>query len=534
MSIEIEKSYCFDDFTLDLRRGCLRAGDRDIELRPKSFEALRYLVENAGRLVPKDELIKAVWPKIVVSDESLARCVSDIRVALGDNRQNIIKTVPRRGYLFASAASVAAQGGQELQDTTAATAAASELMTPPRFSLVVLPFVNLSGDSEHDFLADVITDGITMYLSRMRDAFVIARTTAATYKGRATDIRKVGQELGIRYALEGSVQVAGPLARVSAQLIDVESGAHLWADRFDANHSDRLQMQDYVITRLARALQIELMRVESGRIAHDVLTKPGAEELSLRGEAIFSRYGPSRAEAEEAFTLCERALEINHDDVRALSILTEKYATRVTGMQSTNRSADIAMAEQYASRALALDPNSYHAHHARARVLIAQKRAEEALIEAEHSLRLNPSFIPTYLDLCQANLMLGFGEKTIEHAATAMRLSPPDPYLYVFYAQEGLGHIMLGQDALAVASLRRAVANNPYFPSPFAYLTAALALSGQDDEARSVLKQYLSLGATKTKTITDWKAMSYSDHPVYLAFRERIHDGLRKAGMVED
>ena len=167
-------------------------------------------------------------------------------------------------------------------------------------------------------------------------------------------------------------------------------------------------------------------------------------------------------------------------------------------------------------------------------MLVAQKRAEEALIEAEHSLRLNPSFIPTYLDLCQANLMLGLGERTIEHAGTAMRLSPPDPYLYVFYAQEGLGHIMLQQDLLAVACLRRAVANNPYFPSPFAYLTAALALSGEDSQARAVLNQYLSLSATKTRTIVDWKSMSYSDHPAYLAFRERIHDGLRKAGMPEE
>jgi TolB-like protein len=531
MSTGLEKSYCFEGFTLDLRRGCLRAGDRDIELRPKGFEALRYLVENAGRLVAKEELIKAVWPKVIVSDESLARAVSDVRVALGDERQSIIKTVPRRGYLFASA--ITAEGNQDVPEVVAAAAAVSRSGTPPRFSVVVLPFVNLSGDPAQDILADVITDGVTTYLSRMRDAFVIARTTAATYKGRAADVRNIGQELGVRYALEGSMQSAGARARVSAQLIDVESGAHLWADRFDANHADRLQMQDDIITRLARALQIELMRVESGRVTRETSSRSSAEDLSLRGEAIFSRYGPSRAEAEDAFALCEQALEINGSDVRALSILSEKYATRVTGMQSSNRSADIALAEQYASRALALDPDSYHARHARARVLIAQKRAEEALIEAEHSLRLNPSFIPTYLDLCQVNLMLGLGEKTIEHAAMAMRLSPPDPYLYVFYAQEGLGHIMLEHDTPAVACLRRAVANNPYFPSPFAYLTAALALSGQDGEARTILRQYLSLSATKTRTIADWKAMSYSDHPAYLAFRERIHDGLRKAGMPE-
>jgi tetratricopeptide (TPR) repeat protein len=202
-------------------------------------------------------------------------------------------------------------------------------------------------------------------------------------------------------------------------------------------------------------------------------------------------------------------------------------------MQSIDRASDVALAEHYATRALVVDPNSYHAHHAKARVLVAQKRADEALIAAEHSLRLNPGFMPTYLDLCQANLMLGFGDKTVEYAERAIRLSPPDPYLYVFYAQQGLGHIMLREDALAVSSLRRAVANNPQFPTPFAYLTAALALSGDVAEARAILGQYLALSSTTTRTIADWKAMSYSDDPKYLAFRERIHEGLRKVGMPE-
>jgi adenylate cyclase len=214
--------------------------------------------------------------------------------------------------------------------------------------------------------------------------------------------------------------------------------------------------------------------------------------------------------------------------------LAEKFATRVTGMQSTDRESDIRDADELVSRALAIDPNSYHAHHAKARVLVAQKRAEEAMIEAEHSLRLNPSFIPTYLDLCQSNLMLGLPEKTIECADRAMRLSPPDPYLYVFYAQEGLGHVMLHQDDRAIVCLRRAVANNPKFPSPIAYLAAILALTGQQRDARETLKRYFSLRGTKTRTIACWSAMAYSDNPIYLAFRQRIYEGLREAGMPEE
>jgi TolB-like protein/Tfp pilus assembly protein PilF len=533
-----EQIFLFERYTLDLRRGCLRTDGREIELRPKSFEVLRYLVENAGRLVSKGELIEAVWPRITVADESLARCVSDVRSALDDGDQRIIKTLPRRGYLFAAPVSRVAPDridrtdGDAVDQDEAAVPTKTGLRTPaPRFSLVVLPFANLSGDSTQDHLADVITEGLTTNLSRIRDAFVISRSTALTFKGKAVDVRRIGRELGVRYVLEGSEQHSGSRVRVSAQLIDVETGAHLWADRFDADRADLLQMQDDIVTRLARALQIELAAVEAAR------THPGgsnAEDLALHGEAIFLRYGPSRIELDAAYELCERALAIDSDNVRALSILAERYATRLTGMQSTDREADIRLAEEFASRALAADPNSYHAHHAKARSLIAQKRAEEAIIEAQRSLRLNPSFIPTYLDFCQANLALGLPEKTIEYADRAMRLSPPDPYLYVFYAQEGLAHIMLGRDDRAVVCLRRAVANNPRFPSPVAYLAAALALTGQEAEARQVLRQYLSLPGAKTRTIAAWRAMAYSDNPIYLAFRDRIHEGLRQAGMPEE
>jgi TolB-like protein/cytochrome c-type biogenesis protein CcmH/NrfG len=527
-----ETTLCFDRFFLDLKRGSLRADDREIELRPKSFEVLRYLVENAGRLVPKDELMRAVWPNVNVTDESVARCVSDVRSALGDDDQRIIKTQLRRGYLFA--ATVSTPAAERPTAGAASRKGATSGKQAPRFSLVVLPFANLTGDGKEDHLADVITEGLTTYLSRIRDAFVIARSTASTYKRKDVDARQVGRELGVRYVLEGSEQHSDARVRVSAQLIDVETGAHLWADRFDADRADLLQMQDDIVTRLARALQIELAAVEAARAPQMHSANPNAEDLALHAEAIFLRYGPSRGESEATLDLCTRALQLDADNVRALSILAEWYATRLTGMQSADREADIRRADHFASRALAVDPSSYHAHHAKARSLIAQKRSEEAIIEAERSLRLNPGFIPTYLDFCQANLALGLPEKTIEYADRAMRLSPPDPYVYVFYAQEGLAHIMLNQDGRAVASLRRAVANNPAFPTPVAYLTAALALSGQEGEARETLAQYLSLPDTKTRTIAAWKEMAYSNNPTYRAFRDRIHDGLRKAGMPEE
>jgi TolB-like protein/cytochrome c-type biogenesis protein CcmH/NrfG len=521
------KTFLFSGYRLDLRRGSLSASDCEIALRPKSFEVLRYLVENAGRLVPKDELISTVWPNVTVADEALARCVSDVRSALNDNDQSIIKTIPRRGYLFT--ATVALDGIS--RDSVTAAPIGIAIRPAPPFSLVVLPFVSLSGDPAHNYLADVITEGLTSFLSRIRDAFVIARSTALTYKGKTVDARLVGRELGVRYVLEGSEQRSGNRIRVSAQLIDVETGAHLWADRFDADYVDLLQAQDEIVTRLARALQIELTALESARIPPDTAEGHGAEDLALAGEAIYLRYGPSRRESEPGFQLCERALAIDPNNVRALGILAEKTTMRVTGMQSIDRDADIRRSEELVTRALAADPNSYHAHHAKARLLVAQKRAEEALIEAERSLRLNPGYIPSYLVLCQANLMLGLPKHAIEHARKVKRLSPPDPYLYVFHTQEGLAHLMLGEDDLALACLRQAVANNPEFPAASGYLVAALALAGKVPEAREQLAHYLALPDSRIKTVEGWRRMAYSEHPAYLALRERIYNGLQQAGM---
>lgn len=531
MQLSSGKIFCFREFTLDLRRGCLRTGEREIELRPKSFEVLRYLVENAGRLVPKDEIIKAVWPNVTVTDESLTRCVSDIRLALNDIGQTAIRTVTRRGYIFEAPVSVGLpnQEPDENAERPRANDAGAFAAKPPggRFSLIVLPFVNLSGGQDH--LADAITEGLTTYLSRIRDAFIISRSIAMTYKGNAIDVRRVGRELGVRYVLEGSEQHTGSLVRVSAHLIDVETGAHLWAERFDAGYVDLLQAQDEIVTRLARALQIELTVLESARTS--VGAAASAEDIALAGEAIYLRYGPSRRESEQGYRLCERALAIDPNNVRALGILAEQTTMAVTGMQSIDRDADIRRSEELVLRALAADANSYHAHHAKARLLVAQGRAEEALIEAERSLRLNPGYIPSYLVLCQANLMLGLASNAIEHARKVKRLSPPDPYLYVFHTQEGLAHIMLGEDDLAVACLRQAVANNPEFPASSGYLVAALALAGNAKEARAQFAHYLSLPDARLKTVAGWRRMAYSQHPAYLALRERIYSGLQEAGM---
>jgi len=518
------KAYGFERYVLDLRRGCLRNADREVELRPKSFHVLEYLVKNAGRLVAKEELIKAVWPHVVVTDESLTRCVSEVRSALDDSEQQIIRTVPRRGYVLAVPVVAASTPDQKAPFTG----------DRPRLSIVVLPFADLTGDSGQRYLADAITEGLTAYLSRIRDSFVIARSTASTYQARALDVKRIGRELGVRYVLEGSEQRTATRVRVNVRLVDAASGVHVWADQFDVDSSDLFQMQDAIVTRLARALHIELAEVEAARVAQARSIPADAENLALRAEAIFLRYGANRPETEGAYALCEQALETDRSNLRALCILAMRFAFRITSAQSTDFDGDMRRAEEYAARARAADPNSYQAHQANARVLLARSRPEEAVAEAEHSLSLNPGFIPAYLDLATANLYLCRPETVIDYARTAMRLSPADPYVDNFHAHAGRAYFMQERYDHAVESMRRPVAMNPEFPLHHRFLAASLAQNGQDVDAHEAMKRYLSLSGTKIRTVAAYAALPPpSRHRTYLLYRKHLIEGVTKAGMPE-
>jgi adenylate cyclase len=407
-----------------------------------------------------------------------------------------------------------------------------ELTTPaPRLSMVVLPFTNLSGDPAQDYLADVLTEELTTSLARIHGGFVIARSTAFTYKGKPLDVKQVGRDLGVRYVLEGSEQRGGNRVRVRAQLIDAETGSHLWADQFDADRADLLQMQDEIVTRLARALQLQLPVVSAARVARTRAASPDAEDLALHCEAVVNQT-PGGLHTD--YGLCERALEIDPRNVRALAIMADKYASLVANLQSTDRQADIREADELVSRVLAIDPSNYVAHWVKAKILYTQKRGEEALVEAKAALDLNPSYIPAYAGICVANFALGRFEEVIASADTAIRLSPRDPGLFSFYYMKGISYFALRQDATAIDWLRRSAAITEGFPNTQATLAAVLALSGYDAEGRATLKRYLSLSGTRARTITEWKAQLSSDNPGWLAYRERLYEGLRKAGMPEE
>ena len=304
----------------------------------------------------------------------------------------------------------------------------------PRLSIVVLPFANLSGDPAKDYLADVITEELTTALSRIHRVFVIARSTAFTYKGKPIDVKQIGKDLGVRYALEGSVQPGDSKVRVTAQFIDAETGAHLWADQFDADRSNLLEMQDEIVVRLSRALLFQFLAVDIARVNR---TRPGnldAQDLAMRCLADFAA-GPKNWAS--AFSLCDRALQLDPRNVLALTISAYLIIIPVILAQSDDPIAATRRADELVSRALAIDPNDDFAHVVKAWVLMAQNRHEEAIVEAERSLALNPSNVDAYAAIGVANNFLCRPDRVMEAIDKANRLSPRDPGLWGFYEIKG-------------------------------------------------------------------------------------------------
>jgi TolB-like protein len=253
--------YRFEGFTLDLVRGSLLAVDgAEIALRPKALALLRYLVEHPGRLIDRDEIMRAVWPGVFVTDDSITQCVKEVRRALDDAEQRLLRTLPRRGYMWAVAVS------------RAGVAAAAPTPAPPAISpapdapgaparppmVVVLPFANMTGDPEQEYFADGITEDLTTALSHARWFSVIARNSAFTYKGKAVKVQEVSREMGVQYVLEGSVRRADEQIRVTVQLIDGLTGSHLWAERFDRPLKDVFAVQDEIVQRIVTTLKLQL------------------------------------------------------------------------------------------------------------------------------------------------------------------------------------------------------------------------------------------------------------------------------------
>ena len=371
-------------------------------------------------------------------------------------------------------------------------------LEPARLSIVVLPFTNLSNDPAQDYFADGVTENLTTELSRLHNSFVIARNTAFTFKDKNLDAKAIGKELGVRYVLEGSVQRDANRVRVNAQLIDAESGAHLWADRFEQDVVDLFKLQDEVVARLARTLQIELVNAEAQRSLHDRQRNPDAVDLTMRGLALLNQ-SFTKANRYSALDLFEQALTLDPANADALA-----GAAFVDAGDYANgwydRSADLyARAMQRADQAILLDPDQARAHHTKALLIMFKAKRDdrvsttEMISEAEASLRADPSFAAAYLPMAIGDQFLGHYEQAISDLKQAIRISPWDSHIGVWYMQIGVELLALGRYDEAIEEGLKAVDSGYHTVLSYTALAAFYAAADRAPEAKAALAEAMKL-----------------------------------------
>jgi TolB-like protein/DNA-binding winged helix-turn-helix (wHTH) protein/tetratricopeptide (TPR) repeat protein len=550
----------FGDFCIDPVRRCLRRGSTEVALRPRSFDVLLVLVRAAGRPVSKGELMQAVWPEVVVTEDSLTRCISDIRQSLDDRDQRVVKTLPRKGYMLAApvrfdfpAPQVAVDAATTVPASTSAphagrrrwllasaavlagaSIAALAWYARPEdaaaLSIAVLPLAVLGGDAREGYLAEGITEDLTTDLSRIPGAFVVARSSAQAVAQRVRDARDVGRELGVRYLLEGGVQRVGATIHLNVRLVETGSRRELWAERFEAELDDLAGLQQRVTGTLARSLHLELLEAESRRARSRV--NPDAHDLTLRAWSAYERRTPPSVAQARALLL--KALEIDPDAVLALSLLADTYTAdllnRWLHMRSgATREEWLRRADGASRRAYALEADSLYALGARATVLQLQGWPEEGLAMLQRQLALNRNYAPAWHRISYAWVTLGRPEEALKAGEEALRLSPHDGRLYSFYVVMAAAHLHAGRDAEARKWARKSVDARPEFGIAYAWLAAAAAQAGDEAAAREAIDRFIAL--QPGYTVASFRNERQSENAEFLRQRQRFYDGLLRAGL---
>jgi TolB-like protein/Flp pilus assembly protein TadD len=396
----------------------------------------------------------------------------------------------------------------------------------------VLPFANLGNDPDQQDFTDGITEDLTTDLSRIPGMFVISRNSAFTYKNKPVETRQIGRELGVRYVLEGSVQRSGNRVRVNAQLIDAETGAHLWAERFDRDIGDLFALQGEITSRIANALNLELMRAEAARPTDN----PNAMDYIFKGRAALAK-GNTGESAAEAIGLFERALALDPRSVEAQSRLAQALVNHGMEAAPDVARADFKRAEVLIEQALASSPDYPLAHFARGILLREQRRCEDAIPEFEKVLAVDRSAVGAAATLGFCKFLTGGSyAEAIELHEQAIRLSPRDPSISLKYAAIGLIHLFYSRPDEAIPWLEKGRNANPRDPAPRFGLACACGLKGELDRAATELAEAQRLTPSRRySTIARARANGNLNTP---ALRDRFEGiflvGLRKAGLPEE
>lgn len=521
MDAVYNRTYEFEGFVLDASRRVLRSADCAIELRPKSFDVLYCLVVNAGRLVTKDEILRTVWPGVDASDESLTRCVSDIRHALTDREQHIIKTVPGRGYVLAApVAQPSANTWQGAVGTLPQTPVKAPSFRP---SIAVLPFASMSMDADQEFFADGLTEDITTALCGLNGFFVIAPNTMFTYKGRAMDVRAIGRELEVRYLLEGSVRKAGDRIRVTAQLLEADTGNHIWAERYDRQLEDIFTIQDEITTSIVGRIGPELLVAEYGRGSRKPTSSLDAWECVVR--ALFHSSQQSEEGSRIAITLLDSALKADPDYAQALGM--KAWIKVFRAFQGWEDMGEVPGAvDALIARALAVNNSELWPYLAQGMVGYATRNNELSVSALTRAVALSPSSVNAHGHLGIAHAFGGRSTEAVACIDYAVRLSPRDTFLSDFELYYAFAHFQGGRYDLALQFAQQAHRTRPGHPYPMVLGAACAGHLGKSGAA-AVLLLELKTALPIVSTCFVEKTSPY----VLVEDRARLIEGLQRAGL---
>ena len=509
----------FADHQLDTDRRELHRGSELIGVEPQVFDLLVYLVQNRDRVVSKDDLIAAVWGGRVVSESTLTSRINAARRAVGDSgkEQRLIRTVARKGLRFVGAVDEAAAApapavSQTIQPPAAPTASLPLAVKP---SIAVLPFTNMSNDPNDEPFVDGLTEDLITDLSRNAGLFVIARNSAFAYKGKSVDVRRISEDLGVRYLLEGSARRAAGRVRINVQLIDAVGGNHLWADRFDRTLEDVFAVQDEVTGKIVEAL--------IGRLAGQTPRKRPedleAYNLCVRARVLTEELPQT---AREAYLLLKRSIELEPTYAEAQGLLAYNRWLAWTHFgepEDLNRSLAVELAE----KAVALDPNDAFCRYVLGTVLAYDRRWEELDAEFAKALELDPNHADTWAALSDMSVLSGRIAEGLEQIQKAFRLNPYPPSWYFLHL--GQAQYAARDYEAAVETLRR---EETYRTNSRRFLAASLAQLGRLDEARREVEMFLV--THPYFTISHWLA----SQPLRDAdTRDHFVEGFRKAGLPE-
>jgi TolB-like protein/cytochrome c-type biogenesis protein CcmH/NrfG len=520
----------FGDYDIDVERRELSCAKTPVHVEPQVFDLLVYLVRNRDRVVSKDDLIASVWGGRIVSDSTLTSRINAARNAVGDSGEDkkLIRTIARKGLRFVGAVRVQPNGDDPAHGTDPPSDEIQEqsrmaLPLPDRPAIAVLPFINMSGDSEQEYFSDGISEDIITALSKLRWFFVIARNSSFIYKGKAVHMKQVGQELGVGYVIEGSVRKSGDRVRITVQLNDVATGSHIWAERYDRSIADVFAMQDEITEAIVAAIEPQVYAAENFRAKRKSPDSMDAWDLVMRALSHYWRV--TRQDNVVAQALLEKATAIDPSYGQAHGVLATSH-TFSAHMGWEDMPAAMPIAERSALAAIMADSEDPWAHHALGCVYLFARRFDDSLAEFELALKLNPNFSLAQGYYGLALSYCGRWEEADAAAGRALRLSPRDPFSAVYYGIAAYAQFSGRNYDEAIRLSREGIRQRSDFVGAHRVLTAAAGMAGQPDMARVSLQE---LQRVQPNISLTWLA---GQMPIKLQVdREHYLEGFRRAGM---